>query len=214
MRVIGVAWDVNDIEEYFPLHSWTYISRARRDINQRAFRAGIVAGALLFGVALQAGATVYHSQEEAFELAFGAGAAVTSEPVYLTDQQIAAVEQEARAKLESGLFTFYTAERGGKSLGFAAIESHTVRTQPESLLIVLSPKGEVIRVEVLAFHEPPEYQPPARWFEMMKGRKIEQLIPGNGIDAISGATLSSVAALASVRKVKAIFKQAYPAGAE
>ncbi|MDF9393733.1 FMN-binding protein [Methylococcus capsulatus] len=159
-------------------------------------------------------ATVYHSQDEAFELAFGPGVAVTPEPVFLSDEQIAAVEREARVKLDSGLFTFYTAERDGKSLGFAAIESHTVRTQPESLLIVLSPKGEVVRVEVLAFHEPPEYQPAARWFEQMKGRTIEQLIPGNGIDAVSGATLSSVAALASVRKVKAIFKQAHPAGGE
>ncbi|QJD31451.1 FMN-binding protein [Methylococcus geothermalis] len=171
-------------------------------------------GALLVGVVPGASATVYHSQEEAFELAFGVGVPVTAEPVFLTDEQMAAVEREARVKLDSGLFTFYTAERDGKSLGFAAIESHTVRTQPESLLIVLSPGGEVVRVEVLAFHEPPEYQPAARWFEQMKGRSIEQLIPGNGIDAVSGATLSSVAALASVRKVKAIFRQAHPAGGE
>ncbi|UZR30027.1 FMN-binding protein [Methylococcus mesophilus] len=196
------------------MHSQSRISGLGRGEKKIASFAGLLMGTLLVGVVPGAGATVYHSQEEAFELAFGVGVSVTAEPVFLTDEQIEAVEREARVKLESGLFTFYTAERDGKSLGFAAIESHTVRTQPESLLIVLSPKGEVVRVEVLAFHEPPEYQPAARWFEQMKGRTIEQLIPGNGIDAVSGATLSSMAALASVRKVKAIFRQAHPAGGE
>lgn len=188
--------------------------RFAREGKRIGFLAKFVIGPGLLGMALGTGATVYYSQEEAFELAFGPGVAVTPEPVFLTDEQIVAVERDARVKLESGLFTFYTAERDGKSLGYAAIESHTVRSQPESLLIVLSSKGEVTRVEVLAFHEPPEYQPAARWYEQMKGRKIEELVPGHGIDAVSGATLSSVAALGSVRKVKAIFKQTYPAGGE
>ncbi|WP_232470749.1 MULTISPECIES: FMN-binding protein [Methylococcus] len=196
------------------MHSQSCVSWGEQGQRKIAFFASVLAGVCLLGTVSHSRATVYHSQDEAFELAFGPGVAVTPEPVFLSDEQIAAVEREARVKLDSGLFTFYTAERDGKSLGFAAIESHTVRTQPESLLIVLSPKGEVVRVEVLAFHEPPEYQPAARWFEQMKGRTIEQLIPGNGIDAVSGATLSSVAALASVRKVKAIFKQAHPAGGE
>ncbi|WP_256996480.1 FMN-binding protein [Methylococcus capsulatus] len=196
------------------MHSQFCVSRGESEQGKVGFFAALLTGVCLLGVMPSACATVYHSQEEAFELAFGTGVSVTAEPVFLTDEQIAAVEREARVKLDSGLFTFYTAERDGKSLGFAAIESHTVRTQPESLLIVLSPTGEVGRVEVLAFHEPPEYQPAARWFELMKGRTIEQLIPGNGIDAVSGATLSSVAALASVRKVKAIFRQAHPAGGE
>jgi hypothetical protein len=196
------------------LHSQSRIPLIDQGGKKIAFFAGLFMGVCLLGIVPDSGATVYYSQDEAFELAFGPGAAVTSEPVFLSDEQIAAVEQEARVKLDSGLFTFYTAEREGKSLGFAAIESHTVRTQPESLLIVLSRRGEVVRVEVLAFHEPPEYQPAARWFDQMKGRTIEQLIPGNGIDAVSGATLSSVAALASVRKVKAIFRQAHPAGGE
>lgn len=157
-------------------------------------------------------AVFYYSMEEGFELAFGPGVTVTPEPVFLTDEQIAAVEREAHIKLESGLFTFYTAVRDGKPLGYAAIESHTVRSQPETLLIVLSPEGIVTKIEVLAFHEPPEYQPPDRWFERLKGREIENLVLGHGIDAISGSTLSCIAALSSVRKVKAIFKQAYPVG--
>jgi hypothetical protein len=153
-------------------------------------------------------ATVYYSKEEAFELAFGQGAAVESLPVFLTDEQAAAVEKAAQAKLDSKLFTFHVGKRGNQVLGYAAIESHTVRTQPETVLIVLSPQGELSRVEMLAFHEPPEYQPPAKWFEKLYRRPLEDLRLNQGVDAITGATLSSRAAVDGVRKVLAIYRLA------
>jgi Na+-translocating ferredoxin:NAD+ oxidoreductase RnfG subunit len=151
-------------------------------------------------------ATVFYSKEEAFELAFGAGAGVETLPVFLTDEQINEVEHTAKVKLESKLFTFYQGKNRDQIVGYAALESHTVRTQAETILIVLSPDGELIRVEMLAFHEPPEYQPPAHWFEKLYRRKPAEFYLNQGVDGISGATLSSRAALDSVRKVMSIFQ--------
>lgn len=153
-------------------------------------------------------ATVYYSKDEAFELAFGEGAAVESLPVFLTDEQAAAIEKTAQVKLDSKLFTFHVGKRGDQLLGYAAIESHNVRTQQETVLIVLTPKGELSRVEMLAFHEPPEYQPPAKWFERLYRRPLEDLRLDHGVDAISGATLSSRAAVDGVRKVLTIYRLA------
>jgi len=153
-------------------------------------------------------ATVYYSKEEAFELAFGLGATVESLPVFLTDEQAAEVEKVAQVKLESKLFTFHVGKRGDEILGYAAIESHNVRTQPETLMIVLTPDGQLSRIEMLAFHEPPEYQPPARWFEKLYRRPLEDLRLNQGVDAISGATLSSRAAVDGARKVLAIYRLA------
>ena len=150
--------------------------------------------------------TVYYSKEEAFELAFGQDAEIESQPVFLTDGQAAEIEKTAQAKLEGKLFTFYVGKRQGQVLGYAALESHTVRTQPEMLMVVLSPTGELARAEILAFHEPPEYQPPARWFERLYKRPLQELHLNRGVDGISGATLSSRAALDSIRKVMAIYK--------
>ena len=157
-------------------------------------------------------ATVFYSKEEAFEVAFGAGAEVEPLAVFLTDEQAELIEKTAQVKLDSKLFTFYVGKRGGQTLGYAAIESHNVRTQPETELILLSPTGELVRVEMLAFHEPPEYQPPARWFERLYKRPLKDLRLNQGVDGIAGATLSSRASLEGIRKVMAIYQIALKEG--
>ena len=163
---------------------------------------------------LAAAAAVYYSKEEAMELAFGKDAEVESLPVFLTEEQIGQIEKTAQVKLEGGLFTFFQGKKQGKVLGYAAIESHTVRTQPETILIVLSPAGELVRSEMLAFHEPPEYQPPGRWFERLYRRPLEELRLNQGVDGIAGATLSSRASLDSIRKTLAVYRIARPEGVQ
>jgi hypothetical protein len=148
---------------------------------------------------------VYYSKDEALELAFGAGATVEAETVFLTDEQAERIERLAKIKLDSKLFTFHVGRRQGQVLGYAAIESHNVRTQAETVLVVLDPQGELTRLEYLAFHEPPEYKPPARWLERLYHRSLEGLELNRGVDGIAGATLSSRAVLDGVRKVLAIF---------
>lgn len=166
---------------------------------------GFLAAGLPFGAAM---AEVYYSKDEALELAFGTDAAIEPQSVFLNDEQAAEIERVAKAKLDSKLFTFHVGKKNGQVLGYAAIESHTVRTQPEALLVVLNPAGELTRAEILAFHEPPEYQPPARWFERLYGRSVDGLVLGQGIDGIAGATMSSRAALDSIRKVMTIYRLA------
>ncbi len=157
-------------------------------------------------------ATVFYSKDEAFELAFGKDAAVEPVSLFLTDEQAEKIEKIAQVKLDSKLYSLHVGKRGGQVLGYAAIESHNVRTQPETVMIVLSPVGELVRVEMLAFHEPPEYQPPARWFERLYKRPLQDLRLGQGVDGISGATLSSRASLDGIRKVMAVYQVAVKEG--
>ncbi|MFO1419256.1 MAG: FMN-binding protein [Methylotetracoccus sp.] len=191
--------------------SFTNKFRVTRAAGSRARWLSVLA-AVLLSVLDNAGAVLYFSKEEAFEQAFGVGAAVESIPVFLTDEQVVAIEQRAKAKLDSQLFTFYEGRKDGKLLGYAAIESHTVRTQAETLLLVLSPQGQLVKTVMLAFHEPPEYQPPARWMTTLAGKKIDELVMNYGVDGVSGATLSVRAALDSARKVLAVFQIAFPSG--
>jgi hypothetical protein len=184
-----------------------------RRIARSRFRAAVCAVVLL-AAAGNVAARLYYSKEEAFEQAFGTGAAIEALPVFLTDEQVTAIEQKAKAKLDSQLFTFYEGRRDGKLLGYAAIESHTVRTQAETVLFVLSPQGELTKTLILAFHEPPEYQPPARWLAKLSGKKVEELVMNYGIDGISGATLSVRSELESARKVMLIFALGFRAGGE
>lgn len=150
--------------------------------------------------------TVYYSKQEAMALAFGKDPAIEARPFFLTEEQAAQVEKIAQVKLDSKLYNFYVGKRQDAVLGYAAIESHTVRTKPETLLIVLTPEGRLKQIHVLAFHEPPEYQPSERWFQQLYDRAPSDLKLNQGIDGISGATLSSRAALSSARKVLALFQ--------
>lgn len=167
----------------------------------------LLSAVLLFCVVVSSAvATVFYSKEEAMELAFGKDAQVEMLSLFPTAEETAQIEQLAKAKLESNLFSFYVGKKQGAVLGYAAIESHNVRTKPETLLIVLNPDGSLRQVVTLAFHEPPEYMPPERWFEQLKNHAVTELNFGNEIQGITGATLSTRAGLASARKVLAIYQ--------
>ena len=151
-------------------------------------------------------ATIYYSKSEAMELAFGAGATIESLSLFPDEAQVTKIEQEAKIKLESGLFTFYVGKNQDKIIGYGAIETSTVRTKPETLMIVLTPEGELRNVYTLAFHEPSEYEPPQAWYEKLYKKPLANMDFNKGVDGISGATLSTRTALSSIRKVMMIYQ--------
>jgi Na+-translocating ferredoxin:NAD+ oxidoreductase RnfG subunit len=160
----------------------------------------------LFATATPALSGIFYSKNEAMELAFGKGAQVELLSLFPDEQQTASIEQQAKVKLGSGMLSFYVGKQQEKILGYAAIETITVRTKPETLMIVLTPEGELRNVTTLAFHEPPEYQPPERWFEQLYKRPLVDMDFNKGVDGIAGATLSTRANLTSIRKVMATYQ--------
>jgi len=164
---------------------------------------GLVLGTL---AAREAGATVFLAKDEALAQAFPGAERVEDRVFILTDEQKTAVEKLAQAPLESQLWTIHVGWKAGEVQGYAVIDSHVVRTLPESVMVVLEPDGTLRRVEILAFHEPPEYLPTSRWVEQFKGRALtDDLKLGAGIQGITGATLSATAMTASVRRALALF---------
>lgn len=140
------------------------------------------------------------------QLAFGEQAAVEMLSLFPTPEEAAQIEQLAKVKLESNLFSFYVGKKDGKIVGYAAIESHNVRTKPEVLLVLLTADGQLNKIFTLAFHEPPEYQPPERWYDLLANHAIEELSFNRDIQGISGATLSTRAAINASRKVLAVYQ--------
>jgi hypothetical protein len=159
-------------------------------------------------------ATVFHAKDEALALAFPGSDRIEDRTVILTDEQRAAVEKRAHAPLESQLWTVYVGWHGDELLGYAVIDTHTVRTLPETAMVVLSPSGEVRRVEILAFYEPPEYTPPERWRRQFDGHHLDDdLKLGGAVQGITGATLSATALTAAVRRVLALYTVLMQTGA-
>lgn len=161
---------------------------------------------ILLSTAYPSHAKVYYSKSEAMEIAFGKNAEIENLPLFPSDEDIAKIEQLAQVKLDSKMFTFYVGRQQNQVVAYAAIETRTVRTKPETLLIVLEPDGTLRGVTTLAFHEPPEYEAPQRWFEQLAKKTMDELSFASGVQAISGATLSTRSALDSVRKVLAFYQ--------
>ncbi|MCK6570373.1 FMN-binding protein [Myxococcota bacterium] len=161
-----------------------------------------------------AGAAVFHSKESAIKAAFPDAERVDARPVYLSTEDVEWVGRVAGATPTDRVVTAYVGLRGGQAIGYGFIDTHLVRSLPESVLIVVSPAGEVVRTLQLAFHEPPEYQASPRWLSQFTGRRLEpQLAIGRGVDVITGASMTARALTTAHRRVLALWERKLSAGA-
>lgn len=170
-------------------------------------RRAALAGALaLFpsAGAPAAGQTGAITREEALANAFP-GAEVAADRVYLTEEQAKRIGDEAGGPLPTRIYARYVARRGGEVVGRAYGDTHVVRTKRETLLVVLTADGRIRRIEVTAFLEPRIYLPPERWLAQYEEESLDDdLAVHRAIRPIAGATLTTLAVNAAVRRVLAL----------
>ena len=143
-------------------------------------------------------------REEALAAVYPA-ATIAAERVFLTAAQQKQVAARAHGDAPSLLVARYIATRDGKVVGRAYVDTHTVRTKKESLLISLDEGGRVKRVDVTAFMEPAEYQASDAWLRQYRDKMLSDDVAVNrAIRPIAGATLTARATNAAVRRVLAI----------
>jgi len=144
------------------------------------------------------------TREEALKLAFP-DATIQSSVVFLTEQEKKLAAEASGVEVSTALVARYVAVREQSIVGRAYLDTHVVRTKKESLLIILDPDGRVKRVEVVAFLEPPEYQPNRRWYEQFDGKDLApELQLKRQIHPVTGASLTAKATTEAVRRVLAI----------
>lgn len=172
--------------------------------------AGFLAPALLaLGPGLvpePASAQEVLTQQEALRLAFPGATAIERKTAFLGDPEAARVRALAGRGVEvrPGAVTYYVGRRGSEPLGVAYFDVHRVRTLSEVLMVVVSPRGTVERVEVLRFSEPPEYRAPEGWLQQFRGKVLSAgLSIRRDVPNISGATLTADAVADAVRRVLA-----------
>lgn len=170
---------------------------------------GLTGGLLTLGMAMCAAAiwpvtAQTLSREEALSAVYG-DAQVRPERVFLTSEQMERVEARAGADAASPLIARYVASARGQTVGRAYVDTHTVRTKRESLLISLDAQGRVLRIDVTAFLEPPEYRAPDAWLDQYRGHALgDDLAVDRAIRPIAGATLTARATNSAVRRILAI----------
>jgi len=179
----------------------------RSDLPRRLLLVACIAGSLaVAGLPAVVHAKVFLARDEALQLAFPDVERVEARDIVLTAEQHDRVQKAAHAPLESSLVTFYVGWTAGAPVGYAMFDTHNVRTYPETFLVVLSADGAVQGAHMLAFHEPEEYMPNARWLDTFKGAHLSNdLEIGHGVAAITGSTLSTRAVTSGIRRVLAIW---------
>jgi hypothetical protein len=111
----------------------------------------------------------------------------------------------AAVDVPSALVARYLATKDGKVIGRAYVDTHTVRTKRESLLVSLDTEGQVLRIDVTAFLEPSEYRASDAWLRQYRDRVLEEDLGINrAIRPMAGATLTARAINGAVRRVLAI----------
>jgi Na+-translocating ferredoxin:NAD+ oxidoreductase RnfG subunit len=169
-----------------------------------------VFGALF--AARRASGKVFLTQDEALRLAFPAGVTVERRTAFLTEEQQEQVRRLARTESPpEALVAYYVGLRDGANVGTAYFDTHLVRTQPETIMVLVDRAGRVLRVEVLSFLEPEDYLPLPRWFNQFQGRPLDdELSLQRGIHPVAGATLTARAVTEAVRRVLALHRVLHP----
>lgn len=163
----------------------------------------LVLAALLPGAA---GAAVFETQEQALARAFPPPARVVRSTSYLSEEQVEAARKSAQTPVDSAVVTRYAAfGADGAPLGTAYFDAHVVRTAREVLMVVVAPDRSVRSVDVLAFGEPQDYLPRGGWLKRLEGKRQEDgLFVGRALSHVTGATLTTGAIAAAVRRVLAV----------
>ena len=144
------------------------------------------------------------TRAEALELAYP-GAVVTRDRVILTPEQISAVAAIARVGMHGRIFPRYIARNGDEVVGRAYIDTHTAKTERQSLLITLDTEGRIRRVDVTVFFEPVQYMAPSEFLRQFDGQVLhDALWIRLAIRPIAGASFTGRAISDAVRRVLAL----------
>jgi hypothetical protein len=154
---------------------------------------------------------VYLTKDDALKLYFPDALTVERKTVFLTNQQVEMIQARARARVNSRVLTYYVGKGATGPLGYAFFETQTVRTMPETFLVVINPDSSVRAVELLAFYEPEDYLPPPRWLKLFANKTLrDDLWLKRGVQNIVGATISAQSITDGVRRILATFEIAIP----
>jgi hypothetical protein len=153
-------------------------------------------------VCAPAQAMVYLSVDEAQKLMFGEQA-LTPLPLLLTPEQTAAVEQDSGVKVFAGSLRGWKAADGGYFFVDAVIGKHDLITYA----VALGADGKVRQVEILEYREAygGDVRNP-RWRAQFNGKQHgDALSIGDGIQNVSGATLSCTHVTDGIRRLLATY---------
>ena len=148
------------------------------------------------------------TKKEALEVAFPGADKIKKDRVWLTKEQILAIEKINMFKLVEKRFTFYTGIKNGKPMGSMLIDNIIGKSFPITFMTVLNTDGTVRDVEIMIYRE-------SQGWEVKYDSFLSQFFGKDSssdrrkILTITGATLSVNALKLGVYKAMAAYEVLY-----
>lgn len=161
--------------------------------------------ALLLITALEAKLLV--TPFDALHAVYGKEVKIEKKNVLLTIGKAEAVYKKAEMPTGSKIFRTFTVTKDTKPVAYAVLVVRVVRTKDAAVLYMISPKGVIESVEVIAFNEPPEYTPSKQYVGQFKGKTAEDALRvGKDIPTVTGATMGARNVTDGARLALAVFE--------
>ena len=126
---------------------------------------------------------------------------IKKENLYLNKAQTKKIEELSQTKIYGGLALRYISKCPDGSKLYHYVDSHIVRTLNQTVVITIK-DDTVQNFVVSSFGEPPEYKAPPKWYQQFNGKKGDKVLKAReGIDALSGATLTVNSSISAVNKI-------------
>jgi hypothetical protein len=152
--------------------------------------------------------SVLLTKKQAFEIAFPGADEIKKERLWLTKDQIKAIEELYMYKIHETRFTFYTGIKNGKPMGYMLIDNIIGKSFPITFMTVINTDGTVRDVEIMVYREPQGWEVKYKSFRSQFYGK-DSSSDRRKILSISGATLSVNAIKSGVYKAMATYKVLY-----
>ena len=152
--------------------------------------------------------SVLLTKKQAFEIAFPDADEVKKERLWLSKDQILAIEELNMYKIHETRFTFYTGIKNGKSMGSMLIDNIIGKSFPITFMTVINTDGTVRDVEIMVYREPQGWEVKYKSFRSQFYGK-DTSSDRRKVLSISGATLSVNAVKSGVYKAMAAYKVLY-----
>jgi hypothetical protein len=152
--------------------------------------------------------SVLLTKKQAFEIAFPGADEIKKEKLWLSKEQILAIEKINMYKIHEARFTFYTGVKNGKSMGSMLIDNIIGKSFPITFMTVINTDGTVRDVEIMVYREPQGWEVRYKSFRSQFYGK-DSSSDRRKVLSISGATLSVNAVKSGVYKAMAAYKVLY-----
>ncbi|MDH5672779.1 MAG: FMN-binding protein [Myxococcales bacterium] len=154
-------------------------------------------------------AEVFFTVRELLSAHFSKSERVGHIEVELSADRRARLERKLGKALGKARYTFFVARSGGKVDGYALFDQEKGQHEPIGFATFFDPRGRVTRVEVVAYREPygDGIRSP-RFRQQFVGRDASSGFGAkDGIDAISGATISSRSLSVGVQRASLLLRE-------